>query len=88
MINIKVLKVTGPDEEVFKKTNPIEILTNKDIYTVDLTQHLQFNGNAYFLDKTIDYSDPDYEKRPIRVDDLDSSVYLTSNLEFHSFSQG
>lgn len=55
---------------------------------MDLTSHLQLSGNAYFLDKTIDYSDPDYDKRPIRVDDLDSTVYLTSNAEFHSFAQG
>jgi len=85
-INLTVQKVIGPDEEIFKKTSQIEVLTNKDVYTVDLTSHLQLNGNAYFLDKTIDYSDPDYEKRPIRVDDLDSAVYLTSNVEFHSFA--
>jgi hypothetical protein len=36
-INLNVQKIIGPDEEIFKKKSPIEIITNKDIYTVDLT---------------------------------------------------
>ena len=87
-VQVTAQKVTGPDEEVFKKTSPIQVVTNNDIYSVDLSQHLELDGNAYFLDKTIDYSDPDYEKRPIRIDDLDSSVYLSSSVQFHSFAQG
>jgi hypothetical protein len=57
-ISISATKIIGPDEETFSKTSQIEVVTTQDIYTVDLTQHLQLNGNVFYVDKTINYTDP------------------------------
>ena len=88
VIKFQAVKVDGPEELIVSKIKNIHVMTNKDKYNVNLNDYFVFGGNGFFVDKTIDYIDPDYENRPIKIKDLDSAVssYITS--QFHSFSKG
>ena len=74
-IGFKVSKIPGPDDTEIKRTKEIEIQEGQDIYTVNLLDHFQIEGNGFYVDKTVNYFDPDYNEKPIRIVDLESTLF-------------
>lgn len=83
-----VTKIDGPSDISFSKIKSIGVESTKDLYNADIRKSYKFEGNGFYIDKTIDYTDPDYERRPIRIEDLSSKIWLEHSTQFHSFANG
>lgn len=87
-IKFTVSKILGPNEISFQRLKPIDIINNKDIYVKDLRQYYSIKGNGFYVDKTINFLDPDYHYRSIRIEDTQNHLFYRASYKFHSFARG